>query len=142
MANYLALPPSSKQVNTLNGTFDPQRFFCLVGTNHKDYEVAGGMSRRLAGEMSDGLVKIENAVVAGAPRAFVHRSHSGPYGIVNSEEGYQNLVRFLFGNVRITGILEVEELPLPPSVRKEYNKGKEMCVPPITSRQRSRRADP
>ena len=125
MADYLALPPGSERVDTLNNAFDPQRFFCLVGTNHKDYEVAGGISRRLAGEMSDGLVRIENAVVAGAPRAFVYRSHSGPYGIVNSEEGYQNLIRFLFGDVKVTGILEVEELPLPPSVKREYNKDKD-----------------
>jgi hypothetical protein len=33
--------------------------------------------------------------------AYVYRSHSGYYGIVNSEEGYQNLTRFLFGDVRI-----------------------------------------
>ncbi len=32
--------------------------------------------------------------------AFVHRAHSGPFGLVNSEEGYQNLVRFLFGDIR------------------------------------------
>ena len=36
----------------------------------------------------------------GAPRAYIHRAHSGPFGMVNSEEGYQNLSRFLFGNVR------------------------------------------
>jgi hypothetical protein len=29
----------------------------------------------------------------------VNRAHSGPFGLVNSEEGYQNLRRFLFGNV-------------------------------------------
>lgn len=44
--------------------------------------------------MSDGLVKIENAVVQGAPRAFAYRSHSGHHGVVNSEEGYQNLGAF------------------------------------------------
>jgi hypothetical protein len=31
----------------------------------------------------------------------VHRSHSGRYGLVNSEEVYQNLKRFLFGSLRI-----------------------------------------
>jgi hypothetical protein len=31
----------------------------------------------------------------------VHRSHSGRYGIVNSEEGYQNLQRFLFGDLKV-----------------------------------------
>ena len=125
MAKYLGLPKNSKRVDTLNGKYDPERFFCLVGTNYKDYTVAAGMSRQLAGEMSDGLVRIENAVVRSAPRAFVYRTHSGHYGIVNSEEGYQNLVRFLFGDVKVTGILELEYLPLPPSVQKEYKKGRD-----------------
>lgn len=125
MANYLMLPTVDR-VDSLAGKFDPRRFFCLVGTNYKDYDVALGMSAKLAGEMSDGLVKIENATVQGAPRAFVHRSHSGPYGIVNSEEGYQNLTRFLFGDVQVDGLLEVEALPLPPSVRKAREDNKEV----------------
>ncbi len=124
MATYLALPKNSDRVDDLNGTFDPERFFCLVGTNHKDYTVAA--SRVMAGEMSDGLVKIENATIRNAPRAFVHRSHSGPYGIVNSEEGYQNLARFLFGNVRVDATLDVENLPLPPAVQKAYDEKKKV----------------
>lgn len=123
MAEYLALDGKPERVDSLDGKFDPQRFFCLVGTNYRDYGAAMGMSKRLAGEMSDGLVRIENATVRGAPRAFVHRSHGGPYGIVNSEAGYQNLVRFLFGDVRVDGVLAVDELPLPPSVRKALKKG-------------------
>jgi hypothetical protein len=51
------------------------------------------------------------AHVEGAPRAHVHRSHSGPFGIVNSEEGYQNLWRFLFGDVSLHGRLVVDGLP-------------------------------
>ena len=73
--------------------------------------------------MSDGLVRIENAAVRGAPRAFVHRSHSGNRGIVNSEEGYQNLVRFLFGSNRVDGYIEVEKLPLPKAAREAYDEG-------------------
>ena len=126
IAGYLGLSGSPTRVDTLGDAFDPERFFCLVGTNHKDYDAGGGLSRRLAGEMSDGLVKIENAVVSGAPRAFVYRSHSGPYGIVNSEEGYQNLVRFLFGDTRVDGLVEVEALPLPPSVQKAKDEGKKI----------------
>ncbi len=126
MAEFLGLPAGTERVDDLGGKFDSQRFFCLIGTNHRDYDVAFGLSRRLAGEMSDGLVKIENATVRGAPRAFVYRSHSGPYGIVNSEEGYQNLVRFLFGDVRIDGKLDVESLPLPPSVQKAQTEGKQI----------------
>lgn len=125
MAEYLMVN-DEHEVDTLDGKFDPKRFFCLVGTNHKDYNVAMGLSARLAGEMSDGLVNIENATVKGAPRAFVYRSHSGPYGIVNSEEGYQNLTRFLFGDVKVDGVLEVEDLPLPPSIRRAQQDGKEI----------------
>jgi hypothetical protein len=76
--------------------------------------------------MSDGLVRISSAVVRKTPRAFVHRSHSGHYGIVNSESGYQNLSRFLFGNVRVDGRLEVRELSLPPRVQRAHDKGKEI----------------
>ncbi|NMM76973.1 triacylglycerol lipase [Acidovorax sp. SRB_24] len=126
MANYLDLPFGSERVDSLGGKFDPQRFFCFVGTNSRDYAVALGLSRALAGEMSDGLVHIENAAVQGAPRAFAYRSHSGPYGVVNSEEGYQNLVRFLFGDLRVDGVLEVDALPLPPSVQKAKDAGREV----------------
>lgn len=115
MRRYLDIKDKKVGVNSLDGKFDPRRFFCLVGTNSKDYDVARGASRLLAGELSDGLVRIENAYVAGAPRAHVHRSHSGAYGIVNSEEGFQNLTRFLFGDVSVDGMLAIEKLPLPPT---------------------------
>lgn len=124
IAGFLGMTGQPDRVDSLDGKFDPQKFFCFVGTNHRDYEVALGLSRRLAGEMSDGLVQIENATVSKAPRAFAYRSHSGPYGVVNSEEGYQNLVRFLFGDVRADGELAVECLPLPPSVQKAKDAGK------------------
>ncbi len=84
--------------------------------------MAFGLSSVLAGELSDGLVRIDNAAVDEAPRAFVHRSHSGYFGIVNSEEGYQSLTRFLFGDVRVDGVLEVESVPLPPEVQKAVDK--------------------
>ena len=126
MAEYLGLHGKPERVDSLDGKFDPQRFFCFVGTNHRDYAAALGVSRLLAGEMSDGLVKIENATVSGAPRAFAYRSHSGPFGVVNSEEGYQNLVRFLFGDLRVDGSLDVDALPLPPSVQKAKDAGKQI----------------
>jgi len=81
--------------------FPTDRVFCLVGTNPGDYGAAMGLSSRVVGSRSDGLVQIDNALVADAHRAFVHRSHSGRYGLVNSEEGYQNLRRFLFGNLQV-----------------------------------------
>jgi pimeloyl-ACP methyl ester carboxylesterase len=77
--------------------FDPDNLFCLIGTDPKDY----GPSKVVVGPQSDGLVKIENAYVPGAHRAYVFKSHSGAYGEVNSEEGYQNLQRFLFGRWKV-----------------------------------------
>lgn len=126
IAKYLGLTGTPDRVDSLNGKFDPRRFFCLVGTNPGDYDTAKGLSSKLAGKMSDGLVRSTNATVRGAPRAYVHRSHSGPIGIVNSEEGYQNLVRFLFGTHQVDGLIEVENLPLPPPVREARKKGKEI----------------
>jgi pimeloyl-ACP methyl ester carboxylesterase len=111
MREYLDLGRNDK-VNSLGGHFPPERFFCVVGTNHRDY----GLPRHAVGEMSDGLVRIRNAYVQGAPRAFVHRAHSGDYGIVNSEEGYQNLRRFLFGNDRVDILLDVDNVTLPPDI--------------------------
>ena len=78
----------------------------MVGTNPGDYD--NRPSAVTVGAHSDGLVQIENAYVRGAPRAYAHRSHSGRYGIVNSEEGYQNLERFLFGDMRVK--LELDRL--------------------------------
>ncbi|TDC62377.1 esterase/lipase family protein [Streptomyces hainanensis] len=99
-ARFGDLPPRSAD-------FDPQRLpeevfdtddvFCLVGTDPRDY----GLSRVPVGPKSDGLVRIEHAYVRGAHRAYVYRSHSGTYGEVNSEEGYQNLRRFLFGRWQV-----------------------------------------
>lgn len=119
MAEYLAISPELQYslggaVNTLDNKFDERRMFCLVGTNHKDYTAGFGFSRVGAGEMSDGLVAIKNATVRGVRHAFVHRSHSGAHGIVNSEEGYQNLIRFLFGKTFVDGGLQIQELPLLP----------------------------
>lgn len=126
MRGYLKIDDDATPVTSLNGAFDERRFFCLVGTNHKDYTAASGMSRRMVGPMSDGLVQIKNAAVHRAPRAFVHRAHSGHYGIVNSEEGYQNLRRFLFGNVRVDGLLEIDEILLPHKVRRAKEAGKKI----------------
>ncbi|WP_456847488.1 esterase/lipase family protein [Cellulomonas sp. P5_C6] len=94
--------------------FPTSRFFCLVGTNSTDYTTALGLSAKAVGARSDGLVQIDNAYVKGAPRALVHRSHSGRFGIVNSEEGYQNLQRFLFGNVEVEAELTDVVVPGTP----------------------------
>lgn len=49
----------------------------------------------------------------GAPRAYVYRSHSGHYGIVNFESGYRNLERFFFGDVRTSVALDNPQIDLP-----------------------------
>ena len=125
MREYLRLPADAC-VTSLDGAFSPNRFFCFVGTNYKDYDAFFGMSKRGTGPTSDGLVMMKNAVVDGAPRAFAHRSHSGPFGVVNSEEGYQNLRRFLFGQVRIDARLAVDEITLPRAVQKQKDAGKQI----------------
>ena len=124
MADYLQAADADHVAELDAKKFPTERFFCLVGTNSRDYAVAQGLSAFAVGSMSDGLVKIENAYVSGAPRAYVNRSHSGYFGIVNSEEGYQNLVRFLFGNVRATGTLEIANIPFPPEIARAIKAGK------------------
>jgi pimeloyl-ACP methyl ester carboxylesterase len=131
MAEYLDVPKGDDVSVVKN--FSPERIFNLVGTNPRDYTVAGGASAWAAGDASDGLVRIENATTHGpgpdgkdvtSPRAFVCRSHSGHYGIVNSEEGYQNLTRFLFGALRVDGILDIDDITLPVELQKAHDEGK------------------
>ena len=123
MQEFLGLP-GNMPLNSLNERYPKERVFCLVGTDSRDYGAAGGLARRAVGPLSDGLVQIKNASVCGAPRAFVHRSHSGYYGLVNSESGYQNLRRFLFGDARVIVEMTDVKVTLPPTVRKEKESGK------------------
>lgn len=131
MAGYLGLPPATTEVSQLVG-FPADRVFNLVGTNPADYLVAMGLSSWAVGDASDGLVRMENATTFSidglsgqrveSPRAYAYRSHSGQYGIVNSEEGFQNLTRFLFGTVRADGILDVQDVTLPDEVQQAYDR--------------------
>lgn len=125
MREYLDIPNRSTPVHSLADKFPPDRFFSLIGTNHRDYSAA----KWAIGPMSDGLVQIKNAYVAKSPRAFVHRSHSGHYGIVNSEEGYQNLRRFFFGNVRVDVFLDIHEITLPEKLQRKRKQGKKVRAP-------------
>lgn len=103
-----------------------QNVFCMIGSNRQDYTVANGLSSAFVGHGSDGLVKIANAglwgldaqqeVTQSAATAYAYRSHSGPFGIVNSEEAYQNLVRFLFGTQRVDLWLRIDEVRLPAAL--------------------------
>jgi hypothetical protein len=91
--------------------FPLEDVMCVVGTDPTDYGAAHGLSAKAVGVRSDGLVQIENAYVPGANRTYVHRSHSGRYGVVNSEEAYQSLRRFLFGDLRVDADLTGFQLP-------------------------------
>jgi hypothetical protein len=101
----------------------PDRIFNLVGTNANDYSVlgrdvrlGGRRGQRRSGahrERHHPRASTPTGNDVGSPRAFVHRSHSGHYGIVNSEEGYQNLTRFLFGALRMDGVLDIDDITLP-----------------------------
>jgi hypothetical protein len=133
MKDYLDLGAIYKETKRVDWLVDEEfpvgRVFCMVGTNRADYEAAMGLSRAFAGHGSDGLVRIENASVWGIDRegksrtpcatAYTYRSHSGYFGIVNSEEAYQNLTRFLFGDVRVDLWADVEEVTLPPQISGE-----------------------
>lgn len=139
LAGFLGLDKLPKEtqgrVDWLPGPI-AERTFCMVGTNRNDYEVAMGLSRSFAGHGSDGLVRIENATLngltdaqkPGAPcaKAFAFRAHSGYFGIVNSEESYQNLTRFLFGDVRVDLWVDVTDIRLPAEVRAAEDQGKKV----------------
>lgn len=136
MAKYLALEAGKdERVDWLpEEAFPSERFFCMIGTNRSDYEAGFGLSRAFAGHGSDGLVRIANASVWGrdangklsAPcaSAYAYRAHSGTFGIVNCEEAYQNLTRFLFGDVRVDMWLDVADVRLPAGVQKEMDRGR------------------
>ncbi len=125
MREFLALPEGAS-LQSLNGWFPEERVFSLVGTDARDYGAAAGLSKRAVGPLSDGLVQIKNATVDGAPRAFVHRSHSGHYGIVNSESGYQNLRRFLFGDRRVLVEMTNVAVSLPPEIGQKMTDGSKL----------------
>lgn len=118
--------------------FPARNVFCMVGTNRLDYEAAAGLSRTFVGHGSDGLVRIENATLRGlkadgsvgseCAKAFAYRSHSGVFGIVNSEEAFQNLSRFLFGDVRADLWMDIEDIRLPEAVQKILDANKKTRI--------------
>jgi len=120
MRKYLKLPPGCEphSLGAEQGryAFPAQRCLCLIGSDHESY----GAVQHATGTFSDGLVKQDRAyVVAGKPnakgkyrpeqKAFwanVHRAHSGRRGIVNSYESFENIHRFLFGDIKAGIYLE------------------------------------
>jgi hypothetical protein len=131
MAGFLNLKSVFKSTGRVDfmpeHAFPVSRMFCMVGTNRGDYEAGHGLSRAFAGHGSDGLVRIENATVWGiddngkrtdpAAVGYTYRAHSGHFGIVNSEEAYQNLTRFLFGDVRVDIWVDIAGVTLPAALQ-------------------------
>lgn len=90
--------------------FPVKRCLCIIGSDYHSY----GAVQRVVGNHSDGLVKQSRAYVVSGPKpkdgdypdertafyANIHRAHSGRRGIVNSYESFENIQRFLFGNIK------------------------------------------
>lgn len=126
MREYLKISKKSVAVNSLDGALDPQKCFCFIGSDYKSYDAFFKLSKQVTGPASDGLVMMANAYIEDAPRAVSYRSHSGHFGLVNSEAGYQNLRRFLFGSLRVTAMLQVKRVDLPPGVQEKYDNNAEV----------------
>jgi hypothetical protein len=140
MAQYLALEDPYARTGRVDwlpqDRFPSERTFTMVGTDRLDYEAAFGLSRTFVGHGSDGLVRVENATLDGwdkvngpgrpCAKAYAYRAHSGYFGIVNSEEAYQNLTRFLFGDVRVDILIEVEDIRLPLALEKQAQDGRDI----------------
>ncbi|CAN7740593.1 esterase/lipase family protein [Variovorax sp. LjRoot178] len=137
MSKFLATEPirvgNENRMDFLPPGITPhhKNWFCMVGTNRGDYEVAQGLVRAFVGNGSDGLVRVANAGLwareadgtdTPVATAYAYRSHSGYFGIVNSEEAYQNLVRFLFGNIRVDIYFDVTGVALPEELGAEEEK--------------------
>lgn len=134
MRQYLKLPegcePHSLGDDQAPFAFPVKRCFCLIGSDYESY----GAVQHVTGTFSDGLVKQDRAyVVAGKPDAKgkyrreqksywanVHRAHSGRRGIVNSYESFENLHRFLFGNIKAEIYLENTNLGTAQEKNTEY----------------------
>ncbi len=112
--------------------FPVKRCLCIIGSDHDSYTLVG----KVTGGHSDGLVKQSHAyLVTGEPpadpkqdypdlqRAYwanVHRAHSGYRGIVNSYESFENIQRFLFGNVKVEMWLNDIQITTPQLENNEY----------------------
>ena len=111
MRKYLKLDKKYDVHSLGTSKFPVKRCFCIIGSDYGSY----GATQFITGGFSDGLVKQDRAYVVAGTRpdegerypqervsfgANVHRAHSGNRGIVNSYESYENLQRFLFGNIR------------------------------------------
>ena len=134
MMEYLKLPtgfqPHSLGEENSGHAFPVKRCLCIIGSDYESYNAV----QHVTGNFSDGLVKQDRAyIVAGPPDARgkytkaqksfwanVHRAHSGRRGIVNSYESFENVHRFLFGDVKAEVYLENVELGQTAEKKSEY----------------------
>lgn len=130
---YLGLNKQDDAHSLGNSGFPIENCLCIIGSDHQSYSKV----KLITGGFSDGLVKQDNAyVVTGSKNAEgkypeaqtsfyanVHRAHSGFRGIVNSYETYENIQRFLFGDVKVRISLSnpVLNVPLKPKVTYFYD---------------------
>lgn len=128
--NYLNLT-DEHDANSLGDVYPVKRCFCIIGSDYHSYNA----TKYVTGGFSDGLVKQDRAYVVQGKKpaagkrygqedvafgANVHRAHSGNRGIVNSYESYENLTRFLFGNLRADISLSGVEIQVPKDPKARF----------------------
>lgn len=103
-------PPWWSPLDIPLDAFPADRVFTLAGTLSESSTAA---FERIGSEAlrSEGVVALDNAYLPKSYHAFVHRSHAGRLGVVNSQEGYENLRRFLFGDLVVVASLRGAHLP-------------------------------
>ncbi|WP_299844911.1 hypothetical protein [uncultured Jannaschia sp.] len=104
-------PYQPNSLPNLQKCFPLERLLCVAGTNYRSYSIGsssfGNRLFSVANEFganynrSDGLVKITNALVPDAPRAFVHKCHGGFDSLLTARESFEIATRFFFGDVRV-----------------------------------------
>ena len=89
--------------------FPPDRLLCVVGTNYRAFSVAPATILNklfsIDGEFglnynrSDGLVKIDSAMMPGSPLAYVYKCHGGEDSLITSREAFEIAIRFFHGDI-------------------------------------------
>ena len=114
-----------------NSTFPIDKCLCVIGSDYSNYSGV----KYATGSFSDGLVKQDRAYIVSGEKpesnsqypernvayyANVHRAHSGYRGIINSYETYENIQRFLFGDLRVRIALNNINIRTPVVEDYEY----------------------
>ncbi|WP_345954377.1 hypothetical protein [Mucilaginibacter sp. PAMB04168] len=112
-------------------TFPVKNCLCVIGSDYGAYSAI----KHVTGSFSDGLVKQDRAYIVSGEKpvsgtqydennvafyANVHRAHSGYRGIVNSYETFENIQRFLFGDLGVRIALRDIKIQTPELQGLEY----------------------